>query len=399
MIVLGGSWQDLWLTWANRVRVWLEPWAAVGVHGYPPSGTEVVLVQVLLLELLGLALLTVLWSFLPRPRSPHTGWSRAWRAALLGAGLVLAGLQVQEFALRAYLATLPPAPFVPDPFYLYVGNPNQTITFTYPLPIRFNSVGLRERELPFAKPPGEFRILVTGDSNAFGQGVEADQVWPRVLESLLRERYPGRRITVINQAMPGYSLAQSWYLYQEVGRRYDPDLILVGCHGWTVRPETRDSRRFLVEVAPLRRLHRALYRSQTYLAVRKEVVRWHAHRTGWVPPEFCDPVQDLRLCIPDLFRFLEEVQSRRLAAVFVAPGPPTADRPLGLWQTKELLAVVQAAGPDRPILFVEWFRDLPLDQFTLSATDQHFSVAGHASIARRFAEQIVKGRLLERTAR
>jgi len=399
VFLLNGFWEALWLGYAALIRRWMAPWTAVEAHGFPPRGTEEVLFQVLGLELVALVLAAMAWRFLIRRKPAQTRTRQALRAFLAALGFLLACFLVLEAALRCHVANRPQATFIPHPYYLYRGNPNQTVRFRYPTPIQLNSSGLREREIPLEKGPDEFRILVTGDSNAFGQGVLVERTWPRLMEARLQEHHPERRITVINQSMPGYSLAQSWYLYQEVGRRYDPDLILVGCHGWTVRPETRDSRRFLVEVAPLRRLHRALYRSQTYLAVRKEVVRWHAHRTGWVPPEFCDPVQDLRLCIPDLFRFLEEVQSRRLAAVFVAPGPPTADRPLGLWQTKELLAVVRAAGPDRPILFVEWFRDLPLDQFTLSATDQHFSVAGHASIARRFAEQIVKGRLLERTAR
>jgi lysophospholipase L1-like esterase len=52
------------------------------------------------------------------------------------------------------------------------------------------------------------RILVTGDSFAFGWGVREGESFPRRLEAMLRERFPGRRIEVVNAGIPGYSLYQ-----------------------------------------------------------------------------------------------------------------------------------------------------------------------------------------------
>lgn len=394
-----GFWEGLWSEYATLVRRWMAPWTAVQAHGFPPGGTEEVLFQVLGLEIVALVLAAVAWRFLIRRKPAPTTTRQAWRAFLAALGFLLVCFLVMEAALRSHVATRPPATFIPHPYYLYRGNPNQTVHFHYPLPIRLNSMGLREREIPLAKSPDEFRILVTGDSNAFGQGVPVERTWPRLMEAMLQEPHPGRRITVINQSMPGYSLAQSWYLYQEIGSRYQPDLLIVGSHGWTARPESADLRRYLADIPPLRNLHALLYRSMTYLTLRKELARLRAHRTGQAPPEFNRPTQDPQECVGFLERFLGEVRARNLAALFVAPSPPDLERPLDMWHNRELSPLLESTGPDEPIRFTEWIRTLPREQCTLSASDQHFNEAGHESIARQFADAILEGRLIERRAR
>ncbi len=396
MFLLTGFWEGLWSDYATLVRRGMASWTAVEAHGFPPGGTEEVLFQILGLELVALVLAALAWHFLTRHRPAPSRTRQAWRALLAALGFLLVCFLVLEAALRSHVAHRPPATFIPHPYYLYRGNPNQTVRFLYPLPIRLNSMGLREREIPLTKGPDEFRILVTGDSNAFGQGVPVESTWPRRMEALLQERHPDRRITVINQSMPGYSLAQSWYLYQEIGSRYHPDLLVVGSHGWTARPESADLRRYLAEIPPLRSLHVLLYRSMTYLTLRKELARLRAHRTGQAPPEFNRPTQDPRECARFLERFLGEVRTRNMAALFVAPSPPDREKPLDMWRSRELRPLLESAGPDEPIRFTEWLRTLPREQWTLSASDQHFNEAGHESIARQFADAILEGRLIER---
>jgi hypothetical protein len=235
VFLLTGFWEGLWSDYAALVRRGMAPWTAVQAQGFPPGGTEEVLFQILGLELVALVLAALFWHFFIRRRPVPNRTLQAWRAFLAALGFLLVCFLVLEAALRSYVAHRPPAAFIPHPYYIYRGNPNQTVYFMYPLPIRLNSMGLREREIPLEKGSDEFRILVTGDSNAFGQGVPVESTWPRRMEAMLQERHPERRITVINQSMPGYSLAQSWYLYQEIGSRYNPDLLLVG-GAWMDRP-------------------------------------------------------------------------------------------------------------------------------------------------------------------
>ncbi|MBN1461055.1 MAG: hypothetical protein JXA57_16120, partial [Armatimonadetes bacterium] len=52
---------------------------------------------------------------------------------------------------------------------------------------RINSLGLRDNEMPRAKPQGTFRILMLGDSMTVGWGVEAEETFSSRLEALLNE--------------------------------------------------------------------------------------------------------------------------------------------------------------------------------------------------------------------
>jgi hypothetical protein len=72
---------------------------------------------------------------------------------------------------------------------------------------RTNEYGLRTPEIDEADRD-VVRLLVVGDSFAFGWGVADHEAFPQRLDELLRERYAGRRVEVVNAGVPGYSLYQ-----------------------------------------------------------------------------------------------------------------------------------------------------------------------------------------------
>jgi lysophospholipase L1-like esterase len=93
-----------------------------------------------------------------------------------------------------------------------------------------NAAGLRDHhDLATPKRSFDRRILVLGDSFAFGVGVRDEAaVFPRRLERLLNEQpVPGtERIEVLNGGLPG-SLTKQWVdLTHTVGDRFQPDLVL-----------------------------------------------------------------------------------------------------------------------------------------------------------------------------
>ena len=88
--------------------------------------------------------------------------------------------------------------------------------------VRTNALGFREPRLPGPKPPGTRRIVVLGDSFTHGYGVEEREAYPRVLEGLL----PG--VEVINLGVPATCPLDYAANFEEVGRAYEPDLVLVG---------------------------------------------------------------------------------------------------------------------------------------------------------------------------
>ncbi len=77
------------------------------------------------------------------------------------------------------------------------------------------------------KRPGVHRIMALGCSTTFGWGVADQESYPAVLERRLRD--DGHRKTeVINGGQPGYTSFQGLWLWDEVLRHYEPDVVLVG---------------------------------------------------------------------------------------------------------------------------------------------------------------------------
>lgn len=89
-----------------------------------------------------------------------------------------------------------------------------------------NSLGLRGPDRPFAKPPGTSRIVVIGDSQVAGYGVANEDVFTAKLESLLNtdEKSPTE---VINLGRTGSSTIRELDLYNLIGRRFEPDVVVL----------------------------------------------------------------------------------------------------------------------------------------------------------------------------
>ncbi len=88
--------------------------------------------------------------------------------------------------------------------------------------IAVNERGLRDDPHPHAKPPGVRRVLLLGDSVAFGSGMPVEETFAALLEERL-----GPGVEVVNSAVPGWSTdQQGWWLESE-GLRYEPDLVLL----------------------------------------------------------------------------------------------------------------------------------------------------------------------------
>jgi lysophospholipase L1-like esterase len=92
-----------------------------------------------------------------------------------------------------------------------------------------NSHGMRDVEHAVLKPPGTFRIVVLGDSFTFGDGVAPGDAYPKQLERLLNGGAAGgAAYEVLNAGVPGYSTAIEAIHLEELGLRFDPDLVLLG---------------------------------------------------------------------------------------------------------------------------------------------------------------------------
>lgn len=90
-----------------------------------------------------------------------------------------------------------------------------------------NNLGMRGPDRTEAKPAGCYRVLVLGDSVAFGLGVGPDETFSTLLEQDLAKAYPDRPIEVLNTGTSGYNTAQELSLLQERGLALEPDLVVL----------------------------------------------------------------------------------------------------------------------------------------------------------------------------
>jgi hypothetical protein len=89
---------------------------------------------------------------------------------------------------------------------------------------RTNAAGMRgEREFAHERAPGRRRLLLVGDSYTFGSGVRDDETFAAVLAG---RHLPGWE--VLNLAVPGYGTDQQVLAYEHSGRRYRPDVVVLG---------------------------------------------------------------------------------------------------------------------------------------------------------------------------
>lgn len=94
--------------------------------------------------------------------------------------------------------------------------------------IRINAHGFHDQEFPRAKPPGELRGLMLGDSVTMGYGITYAETFSKKLEDLLAQR-DGRhdQHQIINAGVHGYSTFQE-RVTLERNLDLSPDFVAVG---------------------------------------------------------------------------------------------------------------------------------------------------------------------------
>ena len=110
-----------------------------------------------------------------------------------------------------------------DPLLGWAHEPGQEGIFETPefrTNVRINAEGLRDRSHPYSRPDGRQRILVLGDSFAWGYGVEESERFSQRLEQDLD-------VEVINAGVSGYSTDQELLWYENEGIKYDTDLVIL----------------------------------------------------------------------------------------------------------------------------------------------------------------------------
>ena len=178
---------------------------------------------------LALALYALLpWIFLMIRSSLRRG---GWRNALLGAASLLVALGGGEVLLRLVRPdeSRPRFRWLASARYHHVNPPRQRMfagrVGNEAVLVETNEDGLRTAHTRQAFLRHAVRILVLGDSFAFGPGVAGEQTFPAELERVLRSRV-GADVAVVNAGVIGYSPYLEKLQFADLLKSYRPTLVL-----------------------------------------------------------------------------------------------------------------------------------------------------------------------------
>lgn len=94
--------------------------------------------------------------------------------------------------------------------------------------VKTNSLGLRGPEIIKEKPQDLHRVLFIGDSFTMGWGVKEEEAYPKVVESILKEKAPNIKFESVNA---GFTAAgpSGYYLYTKLyGLDLNPETLVIG---------------------------------------------------------------------------------------------------------------------------------------------------------------------------
>src|SRR3989338_3706473 len=87
--------------------------------------------------------------------------------------------------------------------------------------VKINSLGLRDYERYYEKNKSLNRIYFAGDSFTFGEGVELEQTFVKIIEKKLEN------VETINTGVPGWDTTQELIFLKENGFKYKADTIVL----------------------------------------------------------------------------------------------------------------------------------------------------------------------------
>jgi len=170
---------------------------------------------------------------------PHPGFdaeeAKRLRRVLIRLGLMLAGVAVAAGALEVAARALhmgSGAFWEPHPLYGWRNIPGakgwESCYGECAVRVEINSKGLRDREIPYAKPAGTTRVLVLGDSLTAAMQVPLDDTFAKVAERRLGA--PGRAVEVVNGGVNAFGTDNAYLFYRHEAHRYAPDVVVLAVY-------------------------------------------------------------------------------------------------------------------------------------------------------------------------
>lgn len=95
--------------------------------------------------------------------------------------------------------------------------------------IETNSLGYRDKEIG-GKDPNKIRILFLGDSITFGDYLDEEETYVRILENLINKDITTRQVEMINGAVGGVNLQTELAILMDSGLSLKPDIVFIALY-------------------------------------------------------------------------------------------------------------------------------------------------------------------------
>ena len=266
-----------------------------------------------------------------------------------------------------------------------------------------NSMGLRSEEIQTKKGENEYRILILGDSSAYGtkhftsqEKMPVEQRFSNILESKLQKHFPDKNIKVINAAVEGYSIYQARNLFDLKLKKLSPDCIILAFNNDPTPDVIKDEER--VPGKKVGFISSLLYKSELYLFLKKQVMISrlkkkqgkkddieNKDKSTWrVPPE------DIKKHYGYL---IDEIKNTGGKAIIVSmPLPVNKNEE----NNKKYRQILKEISEDKKCLFVDIFNDWRSnkreDINTLFFDNVHPVEKGHELIGERLYREIINSK-------
>lgn len=317
------------------------------------------------------------------------GWKKAL-CVIVSIILIMVGTE----SAMSYYSWIDPEMHRPHPTLFWELSPN-LVRLEAGEDVQTNSHGFRSPEISVKKPAGQIRVMILGDSSAFGFRIKDRQTFGAHLVKMLRQKYKGEDIVLLNTSVAGWTTYQAKIFMKERGWKFSPDIIIIAFND-DGQSEWKED----VERAPapvLIPFLRVLYKSNIYLSIKKLVINsqikkdpsftfWPKERQGKsrVSPE------QLRKNIGEIF---VEAKKRGSKAIVISMPMQSPGGRQHRFQMKQ-------AAQDAGYVFMDFqdgFRQYPSTEVFQDV--MHPTAKGHEIIAENLFKIIVDEKWLEKNTK
>lgn len=233
-----------------------------------------------------------------------------------------------------------------------------------PYHVETNSQGFRDEE--FRPGTDGKTVMVLGDSQIYGWGVNESYRFTEVLETRLEDE--GNDLEVYNMGVPGLGMREYYIELERYGEKYNPDTVVVVF-----------SRNDVFNV----KISRDIYNRAEEMAPEdvNNTGAWAREKNIELRREFKDRTTISNSTIPEYMEKIDRTGQELGADVIfysIRPDPEIESFASNLTETRE----------SRYISAPEKFRELEFEEYHVASHDAHLNELGHRLLAEKLAREM-----------